>query len=184
MHEPDSLATTGVRLIGGISGTGEEHTLVLEKNRPYLPCRSLVDPATPATGNCPAGSADRFPSRNDSPDKKNKPVSGSFSRFPVRAMPGHPCKIAGFCSSGEYARIAPHLPKYGRFTPRQMAINGLWTVPVSATYFSPSGPRKSHRNANMRLIFSGGGLKKGKYRKTSIKKERFNKRTFFLRIAH
>jgi len=139
--------------MGGISGTGEEHTPVLEKNRPYLPYRSPVDPATPAIGNCPAGSADRFPSRNDSPDKKNKPVSGSFSRFPVRAIPGHARKIPRFGSSGEYARIERRLPKYGLFAPRQTAINGLSTAPVSAMYFSSSGPEKGRQNANMMVVF-------------------------------
>jgi hypothetical protein len=98
--------------MGGISGTGEEHMLVLEKNRPYLSYGSPVDPATSATGNCPTGSVDRFPSRNDSPDMENNPKSGFVSRFPVRAIAGNPRKITGFCSCGEYARIAPRLPKY------------------------------------------------------------------------
>jgi hypothetical protein len=88
--------------------------------------------------------------------RKNKSDTGSVSQFPVRAIPGYPCKIAGFSSCGEYARIVSRLPKYGQFPPRQMAINGLWTAPVSATYFRPSGTWKSRRNANMRLVFSDG----------------------------
>jgi hypothetical protein len=41
-----------------------------------------------------------------------------------------------------------------------MAITGLSTAPVFATYFSPSGPEKGHRNANMRIFFSDGSREK------------------------
>jgi hypothetical protein len=90
---------------------------------------------------------------------ENNPKSGFVSPFPVRAMPGYPRKINGFSSCGEYARIWPRSPKYGRFAPRQTAINGLWTAPVSATDFSPSDPEKGRRNANMRVVFPEGVLK-------------------------
>ena len=56
-------------------------------------------------------------------------------------------------SCGEYAVIVPGLPEYGRFTPKETAISGLWTALVFATYFSPFGHRKCCRNANMVVFF-------------------------------
>jgi hypothetical protein len=91
--------------------------------------------------------------------KRNKPDTGFFLCFILRASTGKPRITPGFSSSGEYTRIAPCLPKYGRFDPRQMTVNGLSTAPVFATYFSPSCLKKGRRNANMRDIFSDGGLK-------------------------
>jgi len=86
---------------------------------------------------------------------ENKPHTGSVS-CPYLRVNTEKTRITFFLSScGEYARIRPCLPKYGRFAPRQMTLNGLSTAPVFATYFSPSSPEKGRQNANMRVVFSG-----------------------------
>ena len=58
----------------------------------------------------------------------------------------------------------PRLPKYGRIAPRITATKGPLIVPVLATYFTPSGPRKGCRNAIMNVFFSDGGFKKQGFR--------------------
>lgn len=92
--------------------------------------------------------------------KKNKPVKGSFSRFIPRANTGKPCISLFWGSCGEYATLLPRLPKYGRFAPRKITINGLWTAPKMTPSFTPSNTRKGCRNANIKVCFFRRGVKK------------------------
>jgi hypothetical protein len=90
------------------------------------------------------------------PHKKITPNRAPFPWFFVRVANGKRRYSLLFISCGEYGQSSSRLPKYGRFPPRQMALNGLSTALVFATYSSSSDPKKGHRNANMRPGISDG----------------------------
>ena len=56
--------------------------------------------------------------------------------------------------------MSARLPEYGRKPCHRMAAMALFTGVGFATYFTPSGTRKGCRNANMGVVFSGGGKKR------------------------
>jgi hypothetical protein len=94
--------------------------------------------------------------KGQDPPQENNPESGSVSLFFVRVATGKPRYSLLFVSCGEYGKSSSRLPKYGRFPSLQMALNGLSTALVFATYSGPSDPKKGCRNANMSPVFYDG----------------------------
>jgi hypothetical protein len=109
----------------------------------------------------------------------NTPNSGSVSLREIPAYARNPQIVSLSCSCGKYPFIMLYLPKYGLFRPRPMTTKGPRIEAIFNTLFTPSGTRKGRKNANMRVIFSDGGLKKGEVPENEDKKERFNRSLLF-----